>query len=181
MKTAGKTLDNWKDIWASRSVGYIETGDGSMEDLLGLDGFDSGMGHISPENWYEYVRKTCEKIGLTVDDEFLEVGCGTGALMHALVPSPKKQVGIDFSENQIKVAKAFKSEQMTFYEIDANNIHTLEKKFDVVLVNSVIQYFPSIEYAMEFLRNIVAALENGGRGCILDINDIEKKDGGCPR
>ncbi|MCH7864395.1 MAG: hypothetical protein IIC56_04155, partial [Proteobacteria bacterium] len=59
-----------------------------MADLLGRDGFDSGMGHISPESWFEYVRQTRETIGLAADDEFLEVGCGTGAFMQALVPWP---------------------------------------------------------------------------------------------
>ncbi len=100
---------------------------------------DSGMGRISPESGFEYVRQTCEAIGLAAGDEYLEVGCGTGAFMHALVPTPGKQVGVDYSANQIKVAKEFKSEQMTFFEVNANDIHTLEGKFDVILVNSVIQ------------------------------------------
>ena len=138
MEIVGRVLDNWKDIWCSKSAGYVGTGDGSMTDLLGLDGFDSGIGYISPENWSEYVRQTCETIGLAADDAFLEVGCGTGAFMHALIPTPKKQVGVDFSASQIKVAEKFKSEQMTFLETEANNNHTLEGKFDVVLVNSVI-------------------------------------------
>ncbi|MAF96427.1 MAG: hypothetical protein CMM60_11830 [Rhodospirillaceae bacterium] len=176
MEAVGRALDNRKDIWCSRSAGYVETGNGSMTDLLRLDGFDSGMGHISSENWFEYVRQTCETIGLAADDEYLEVGCGTGAFMHALVPAPEKQVGIDYSANQIKVAKEFKSDQMMFFEIDANDIHTLKKKFDVVLVNSVIQYFPSMEYFLEFFDKVVAIVRDGGRGCVLDVNDIEKKD-----
>jgi len=176
MEIVGRVLDNWKDIWCSKSAGYVGTGDGSMTDLLGLDGFDSGIGHISPENWSEYVRQTCETIGLAADDEFLEVGCGSGAFMHALVPTPEKQVGIDYSANQIKIAKEFKLEQMMFLEVDAIDIHTLERKFDVVLVNSVIQYCPSTEYFLEFFGKVVAVLRDGGRGCVLDINDIEKKD-----
>ena len=50
MEIVGRVLDNWKDIWCSKSAGYVGTGDGSMPDLLGLDGFDSGIGYISPEN-----------------------------------------------------------------------------------------------------------------------------------
>ncbi|MBC8337571.1 MAG: class I SAM-dependent methyltransferase [Rhodospirillales bacterium] len=176
METVGSALDNWKDIWSSKSAGYSIASDGSMTDLLRLDGFDSGMGYISPENWFEYVRQTCETIGLATDDEFLEVGCGAGAFMHALSPCPRIQVGVDYSANQIKMAKEFKSEQMMFFEKDANDIHTLEKKFDVVLVNSVIQYFPSMDYFLEFFGKVVAVLRDGGRGCVLDINDIEKKD-----
>lgn len=169
-------MDNWKDIWSSRSAGYVETGDGSMTDLLRLDGFDSGMGHINPESWFEYVRRTCETIGLAAADEFLEVGCGAGAFMHALHPSPEKQTGVDYSASQIKVAKKFKSEQMKFLEIDAIDIDALEGNFDVVLVNSVIQYFPSMEHGLEFLGKVVAVLKDDGRGCVLDINDLDKKD-----
>lgn len=176
MDTARIALDNWKDIWGSRSAGYVGTGNGSMTDLLRLDGFDSGMGRISPESWFAYVRRTCEAIGLAADDAYLEVGCGAGAFMHALVPSPKKQVGVDYSANQIKVAREFKSDPMTFFEIEANDIHTLEEKFDVILVNSVIQYFPSMDYVLEFFGQVVAALRDGGRGCVLDVNDIENKD-----
>ncbi len=176
MDTVGTTLDNWKEIWSSKSADYVGTGDGSMTDLLGLDGFDSGMGYISPDSWFEYVRQTCETIGLAADDEFLEVGCGTGAFMHALAPTPTRQVGIDYSANQIKIANEFKSEQMTFFEVEANDIHTLEGKFDVILVNSVIQYFPSMEYCFDFFSKAVAVLRDGGRGCVLDVNDIEKKD-----
>ena len=152
MEIVGRVLDNWKDIWCSKSAGYVGTGDESMADLLGLDGFDSGIGYISPENWSEYVRQTCETIGLAADDAFLEVGCGSGAFMHALVPTPEKQVGIDYSANQIKIAKEFKLEQMMFLEVDAIDIHTLERKFDVVLVNSVIQYCSSTEYFLEFFE-----------------------------
>ena len=33
-----------------------------------------------------------------------------------------------------------------------------------------------MDYVLEFFGKVVAALRDGGRGCVLDVNDNEKKD-----
>jgi SAM-dependent methyltransferase len=49
-------------------------------------------------------------------------------------------------------------------------------KFDIILSNGVFHYFPNLDYAENTLKEILKVLKPGGKGVILDLNDIEKKE-----
>jgi non-ribosomal peptide synthase protein (TIGR01720 family) len=58
-------------------------------------------------------------------------------------------------------------------ERNADDLHGIEQRaFDLVVLNSVIQYFPSIEYLVRVLKGAVRRLAPGGRIFIGDVRNL---------
>ena len=91
----------------------------------------------------------------------LDVGCGTGDLVYNSSKSTKKSVGIDFSENMIKIAKKnFKRKNLNFENSSVFNFKTKEK-FDLISANGFIEYI-SIDQIKSFLKICQYHLLNKG-------------------
>ena len=75
--------------------------------------------------------------------------------------------GIDYSKKLINLAKSIMPNGNIVYD-SANNLD-IKKKYDIVLSNSVFQYFPNIQYA----EDVIDKMLNKAREKIicLDIND----------
>ncbi|MBT4352465.1 glycosyltransferase [archaeon] len=82
------------------------------------------------------------------NSDILELGCGTGDLLNSL--KPKKGVGIDFSEEMVKIAsKRFK--KLEFIKADVHNFKS-KQKFDYIIISDSIGYFEDIEKVFENLK-----------------------------
>lgn len=92
---------------------------------------------------YYYNQKIVEfmQFHIPPHSTVLEIGCGTGFLLNAL--SPKKGVGIDFSEEMTKIASS-KYPHLHFITADAFNYH-LEGTFDYIIMTDTIGYFQDIQ------------------------------------
>ncbi len=84
------------------------------------------------------------------ESSVLEIGCGTGELIHQI--SGSKKVGIDFSEAMIEEArKQFPLDD--FRVMEAENI-TLNEKFDVVILSSLIGYLHDVQAVFDQLPKV---------------------------
>lgn len=81
--------------------------------------------------------------------EVLELGCGTGELLHALKPS--RGVGVDFSGEMIRIARE-RFPRLEFVETDIENLDGVEGKFDFLILDDVIGHFQDIQTAFRALR-----------------------------
>ena len=72
---------------------------------------------------------------ITNEDVVLDLGCGYGRVAIRLVEKARQVVGIDISEENIKLAaELFKSsDSLRFYEMDATNLNLPDESFDVTL------------------------------------------------
>lgn len=80
----------------------------------------------------------------------LEIGCGTGHLLHSLDPS--YGVGIDFSERMIEIAKA-DYPKLIFHQMDAENLD-LAEKFDFIIISDTLGYLEDIQKAFKCLAAV---------------------------
>jgi len=64
----------------------------------------------------------------------LELGCGTGELIHSLKPS--YGVGIDFSEKMVEIAKS-NFPELAFYNADAEDL-SFDEKFDYIILSDLV-------------------------------------------
>lgn len=107
----------------------------------------------------------------------LEVGCGTGMVLFELASRAEEYVGMDFSERALEyVADTCEYLDGDYSHIrlhrgEAAAIDELEGEFDTVLLNSVVQYFPSRSYFDEVVRTIVSKLRPGGQILLGDVRD----------
>ncbi len=76
-----------------------------------------------------------------------EIGCGTGDLLHSV--NPEKGLGIDFSEDMIRIAKE-KYPELDFRVCDVESME-IEEKFDYIIISDLLSSLLDIQIA---LRNI---------------------------
>ncbi|MCU0661810.1 MAG: bifunctional class I SAM-dependent methyltransferase/glycosyltransferase family 2 protein [Myxococcota bacterium] len=79
----------------------------------------------------------------------LDVGCGNGDMLAAL--SPRRGLGIDFSEENIKLAVQ-KHPHIEFRVLDAHNLE-LGEKFDVVLLSNLVGELLDVQEVLRRLRD----------------------------
>ena len=83
-------------------------------------------------------------------DTIFEIGCGAGAFIYPFFLKGHKVGGIDYSKSMVNLAK-ITMPGMVFESKDAVQFE-MSCKYDIVLSNSVFQYFDSFEYAKKVIH-----------------------------
>jgi non-ribosomal peptide synthase protein (TIGR01720 family) len=104
----------------------------------------------------------------------LEIGCGTGLLLLQVAPGCDEYVGTDFSATALAALEEERSrkslEHVRLLRRTADDFDELEpRSFDTVVINSVVQYFPSVDYLVRVLRGAVDATAAGGTVYVGDV------------
>jgi len=100
--------------------------------------------------------------GLKDGDSLLDVGCGNGRLIENLGNKNISYLGVDNSEELIKLAKINYPEQ-NFKVLDILKLETLTQKFDLVISVAVLHHLPSQELRFEALKNLKSVTTPGGQ------------------
>jgi amino acid adenylation domain-containing protein len=109
----------------------------------------------------------------------LEIGCGTGLLLFRLASHCEAYLGTDFSPAALKYVqhrlnvREEKLPQVLLLERRADDFEELEAHaLDMVILNSVVQYFPGIEYLLKVLEGAIGAVSPGGSIFIGDVRSL---------
>ncbi|MFJ7916340.1 MULTISPECIES: class I SAM-dependent methyltransferase [unclassified Lysinibacillus] len=92
-----------------------------------------------------------------INEEILDVGCGTGDLAHEIAALGAKIHGIDASHDMI-IAALQKYPDITFHTMDATVLN-LTNQFDAVFSNAALHWMKQPD---EVIQNIYNALKQGG-------------------
>lgn len=169
-------MNQWDKIWNKRD-NQIEFSKDTFDmycKLKRANGFDTQDIDGYYESFYKQWTKMKDKILEGCNDEIesvYEVGCGSGVnlyLFQQLFPQLRAG-GIDYSIPLTEIAKkVVKSEDV--FSGEALQINT-QNKYDVVLSDSVFQYFQSEEYGFEVLDKMYDKANK--MVVITEIHDIE--------
>lgn len=117
----------------------------------------------------EWLDGVVERIVSLKPTRVLEIGCGTGLLLFQIAPHCNQYWGIDFSQAALNYIQnvlerpEYQLPQVTLLQRTADNFEGIEgETFDVVIINSVIQHFPSVDYLLRVLTSAVDVVEPGG-------------------
>ncbi|MBX9703106.1 MAG: amino acid adenylation domain-containing protein [Silvanigrellaceae bacterium] len=125
---------------------------------------------------YQFIRKTINASDLS---DVLEVGCGTGGLLLEYIDKVSACTVVEISSTAIEYLKKRLSKQqqkkITFKNQSAINIHD-HKKYSCIIINSVIQYLPSINSLITTLSQLVTATKPQGTIIIGDVRSLELMD-----
>jgi SAM-dependent methyltransferase len=116
-----------------------------------LDAQAPSADHWKRKNRYYY--GTIERIvrfHVPPGSSVLEIGCGTGDLLHAI--SPSRGVGIDISAKAIEIARS-KFPGLTFLPGDAEEL-PLSEPFDYVVLSDLIGYLDDVQRAFDQLNRV---------------------------
>ncbi|HEX2269376.1 MAG TPA: amino acid adenylation domain-containing protein [Pyrinomonadaceae bacterium] len=117
----------------------------------------------------EWVDDAVERVLSPQPRRVLEIGCGTGLLLFRIAPHCERYLGTDFSPAALNYIREQLQKpgnelpQVSLSEQNADDFTNVEPaSFDAVIINSVVQYFPGIDYLMRVLRGAVEAVAPGG-------------------
>jgi SAM-dependent methyltransferase len=108
----------------------------------------------------------------------LEIGCGTGLVLQHLAPLCSVYVALDLSALALARLGSWIKSQGDLRHVEllhrsASELQDLpDAHFDTVILNSVIQYFPDVDYLIAILQEAVRLLCPGGRIFIGDVRHL---------
>ncbi|MBD3307338.1 amino acid adenylation domain-containing protein [candidate division KSB3 bacterium] len=138
-------------------------------DITGWNSSYTGL-PLPADEMREWVDRTVERILAWHPKRVLEIGCGTGLLLSRIAPHCDAYWGTDFSEVVLRHVQHMKrtfpwGDRVTLMHRAAEDFDGLDQEsFDTIILNSVVQYFPSVKYLLNVLTQAVALLERHGGG-----------------
>ena len=170
---AAKQTEQWQKIW---DEAYVHTDDvedasfhigGWMDSYTGKD--------LDPKQVREWVEHTVERILSLQPNRLLEIGCGTGLLLFRIAPECHHYYATDISGEAIRylegqTGNSELASSVVLRQTAADELAEIVKEsFDTAISNSVIQYFPNIDYLVEAIETAVKLVEPGGQIFLGDV------------
>ncbi|HVG43851.1 MAG TPA: amino acid adenylation domain-containing protein, partial [Longimicrobium sp.] len=151
--------------------------EGEEDPTLALKGWNSSYtGEPIPrEEMRAWVEHTVERILALRPERVLEIGCGTGLLLFRVAPHTRAYHGTDFSGVVLEHVRRHAAglPQVSLSEGEADDLAEFAgAEFDLVVINSVAQYFPDVDYLLRVLEGAAAALRPGGRIFVGDVRSL---------
>ncbi|GHF64089.1 non-ribosomal peptide synthetase [Streptomyces griseosporeus] len=134
---------------------------------------------IPLEEMREWRAATVERILAGRPRRVLEIGAGTGLILAHVAPHCESYWGTDLSASVIErlgaqvAGRPELADRVTLTVQPAHDTDGLPKgAFDTVVLNSVVQYFPSADYLAEVLGKVRELLAPGGTVFIGDVRNL---------
>ena len=172
-------VSSWRDLHDGSYAETLDYGDPTFN-VIGWDSNYTGK-PLPRSEMEEYVDYTVERVLALNPRNVLEIGCGTGLLLFRIAPHCQRYVGTDLSSVAINRLKQVTRRLGKFEHVDlrtmrADEIDTIEGaecgSFDTVMLCSVVQYFPGIDYLLNVLEAAVRMVRPGGAIFLGDIRSL---------
>jgi amino acid adenylation domain-containing protein len=169
-------LAHWREVWSetyeSKSANHH-----AAFDISGWNSSYTGL-PFSRDEMQEWVDNSVARILTLRPQCVLEIGCGSGLLLSRVAPHCSRYCGTDFSALSLRQVQKLIGEQrnlrhVTLLQRGADDFSGIEPgSVDTVILNSVVQYFPSVAYLVRVLEGAVQATRPGGAIFIGDVRDL---------
>jgi amino acid adenylation domain-containing protein len=132
---------------------------------------------IPAEQMRDWANNQAAQILALQPSRVLEIGCGTGLLLFQIASRCTQYCGTDFSPISLNYIQQHLANQqlanVTLLQKMATDFEGVETAaFDAVILNSVVQYFPTIDYLVQVLEGAVKATAPGGFIFIGDVRSL---------
>ncbi|MEU2912238.1 amino acid adenylation domain-containing protein [Streptomyces massasporeus] len=169
-------LDAWRDLYDTVYAASAPVPFG--EDFASWNSSYDGR-PLPLDEMREWRDRTVERIRELRPRRVLEIGVGTGLLLSRLAADCETYWGTDISPSVIETlrgqvaADPELAERVRLLVRPAHDIeHLPEEHFDVVVLNSVIQYFPHADYLERVIGGALRLLAPGGAVFLGDVRDL---------
>jgi len=175
---AGQTelINQWEDVF-EENYGQPDTVADPSFNITGWNSSYTGL-PIPSEEMREWVDAAVNAILSLKPKRVLEIGCGTGLLLSRIAPHSQQYWGTDFSPVVLQQVEQLKHQikalaHVKLFERPADDFSDIAPgTFDTIILNSVIQYFPSIDYLIKVLDQAIKVVQPGGAIFLGDIRSL---------
>ncbi|HEX2523937.1 MAG TPA: phosphopantetheine-binding protein, partial [Terriglobia bacterium] len=171
-------LTEWHKVFNEHLYKKFADPEDPTFNIVGWDSSYTGK-PIPGEEMREWLDDTLGRIQAKKPRRVLEIGCGTGMILFGIAPCCEEYWGTDFSPMALKYIErqmgrvGLESKRVKLLERKADNFEGFEgEKFSGVVVNSVVQYFPDIEYLVKVIEGAMRVVEEGGFIFLGDIRSL---------
>ncbi|MFH8342789.1 amino acid adenylation domain-containing protein [Streptomyces sp. AM6-12] len=171
---AGAQVDEWRQVYDDS---YLASEDEALGDDFDLWKSTYDGEPIPLEQMREWQDAAVAQVLESAPRRVLEIGVGSGLLMAKIVGQVEEFWGTDLSAPVVDRVRA-QAEQNGFGDRvhlsaqPADDVSGLPRAaFDTVLLNSVIQYFPGVDYLDRVLDQALELVAPGGRLIVGDVRN----------
>ncbi|WP_328369807.1 non-ribosomal peptide synthase/polyketide synthase [Streptomyces sp. NBC_00445] len=170
-------VGEWQEIYSDE---YEEISTAVFtEDYAGWDSSYDGR-PIPFEEMHEWREATVARIRSLRPRRILEIGVGSGLLLSRLAPEAAAYWATDFAAPVIrKIGEELRQDpelaaKVTLRAQPADDFSGLpdDGYFDTIVINSVIQYFPSVDYLTSVIQGAMRLLAPGGALFVGDVRNL---------
>jgi microcystin synthetase protein McyA len=172
-------VSTWAEVFDDK-YSYIQKKDRNTFNTIGWESSYTGNDFDKSEmtEWLSSAVNNIKRFDL---GKVLEIGCGTGMIMFSVLPFCELYLGTDVSTEAVDFVKDIVNNNIREFEqkvqickMSADEVGSLtEKNFNMVILNSVIQYFPTVNYLSNIINTAIDHIS--GTGCIF-IGDVRNYD-----
>ncbi|WP_038262967.1 amino acid adenylation domain-containing protein, partial [Xenorhabdus cabanillasii] len=180
------SLENWTEIFDEQYRQPI-TENTPQENISGSAESDSDFSGwmnsytkqpIALEQMEEWLAGIMHRINALHPHRLLEIGCGSGLLLYRYAEQCESVVATDISAEVLNRHQHILQQRgwshVQLRRGDALNSGTLHAgEFDTVVINSVVQYFPNVQYLEKVLEQLMPAVTAGGKILLGDIRNLD--------
>jgi len=165
-------MSQWQSVW-DETYHHAPPPPDPTFNIAGWNSSYTGL-PLPAEAMREWVADPVDRILATRPQHVLDIGCGTGLLLFQIAPHTQRYCGVDFSPTALDhlgdQLRQRPLPQVQLLRRAADDLAGLEpQSFDVVILNSVAQYFPSSAYLQRVIAGAIELVRPGG---VLFIGDI---------
>lgn len=148
------------------------------QDVQGWNSSYSGQA-IAVAEMREWVDGSVERIKACGARRVLEIGCGTGLLLYRYAGECEQVHAIDISASVLRGVRqrlqGLGWHHVSLAQGDALSLAGVRagQEFDLVVINSVLQYFPSQTYLEQVLQAVLPHVAQGGRIFLGDVRNYD--------
>src|SRR6185369_7368648 len=171
----GEQISRWQDVWDSA---YKQIA-APVDPVFNIAGWNSSYTEepIPASEMREWVDQTVERILSLRPRRVWEIGCGTGLLLFRVAPHCSSFHGTDLTAASIEYLKGQIAEgalrNVSVAQQSGDDFTGIEAgSFDTVILNSVVQYFPSVEYLLDVLKRVIETVQPGGSVFLGDLRSL---------
>ncbi|QEI43193.1 Tyrocidine synthase 3 [Dolichospermum sp. UHCC 0315A] len=173
----GEYVSDWQKLYEQS---YSQQQTPTDDPTFNISGWNSSYtGKAIPDSeMREWVESTVSRILLGKPQRVLEIGCGSGLLLFRVAPHCQEYWGADYSSATIRNLERLCGEiegleNVRLLHKTADNFEGIPQgAFDTVVVNSVVQYFPSVDYLLQVLEGAMTAIASQGKIFVGDVRSL---------
>ena len=175
-------LDDQTSEWELvYSEAVADTGDATLTDTAPVNPVERILSWtntaISKVESDEWMAHTLSAVQALRPRRVLEIGCGTSELLFHIAPDCERYHATDLSQAALdfvrREADARGLDYVTLEQREAHDFEGVEEGgYDTVIISSVVQYFPDVEYLLRVLEGAAKRVAPGGTVYVGDVHSL---------